>query len=259
MCTVTLTNLAHEVEHSLSVTAVDGAVRGAAQESVTFSPERVELFTGQWGTPVGNATWTETQGQVSTDGGTQASYLPMVDSGGSLFDQEDYSFQADFRIVGCSCDPAVGDPGYTGTEVPCDRFGISARYTDDDNQVLGYVEYKALDGCYLRIARKYTDSGTSYADVLGRSSYINTTIEQAPGVTREDVWGQPAYPLIPAIDDGGWHNLQISVDGQVVRIWLDGRLIASAQDAELESGSVALFSRREEIEWRNFSVWNAPW
>jgi len=161
--------------------------------------------------------------------------------------------------VGCSCDPAVGDPNYTGTEVACDRFGVSARFGDSDNQVVGYLEYKALDGCYFRIARKYTENGATQSDVLGRSSYINTVIEQAPGVTREDNWGQPAYPLIPAIDDGAWHTLRISVDEQVVRIWLDGRLIASAQETELESGSVALFSRREEIEWRNFSVWNAPW
>jgi hypothetical protein len=49
------------------------------------------------------------------------------------------------------------------------------------------------------------------------------------------------------------------VDEKVARVWLDGRLIASAQEFELESGSVALFSRRQDVEWRNFSVWEAPW
>jgi len=258
-CSVDLTNLAHEVEYSLSVTPLDQAERGVGSQSVVFTPERVELFTGTWGTPVGNATWTETAGQVHTDGGTQVSYLPMVEAGGVVPDHEDYSFEADFRTVNCSCDPAIGEPGYTGTEVSCDRFGISTRYTDDDNQLIGYMEYKSGYGCYVRIARKYTASGTTHNDVLGRSAYINTIIEQSPGVTREDNWGEPAYPLIPAIDDNDWHTLQLSVDEQVVRVWLDGRLVASALDPHLETGSVALTSRREEVEWRNFSVWESPW
>jgi hypothetical protein len=258
-CTLSLSNLAHDVEHSLSVVALNGEERGEGSAPVTFSPTRIELFTGVWGTPEGDATWIENQGILQTSAGTQATYLPMVDASGALVSLKDYSFESEFRLTNCSCDPDIGTSSYTGSEVACERFGASARYGDSNNQILGYLEHNPGYGCYYRLSRKYEDSNGSHSDVLSRSPYIGVPIEQSPGLTRLDNWGNPAYPNIPNIDDGEWHALRISVDEQVARVWLDGRLITATQEFELESGSVALFSRRQEVEWRNFSVWEAPW
>ena len=258
-CVLSLSNLAHEVAHSLSVTAVADSARGAVADPVSFTPTRVELFTGLWGTPVGDATWTEDQGVLQTDGGSQASLLPMVDASGNGLALEDYSVEAQFRTTGCSCDPDIGTSSYTGTEEACGRFGIGARYGDEDNYLMGYLEHKPGYGCYYRISRKVDDGSIVLGDVLNRSPYLDVTIEQSPGITRTDKWGNPAYPDIPGVADGQWHTLQMSVDEQVVRVWLDGRLIASSQDTYLLEGTVALFSRREAVEWRNFSVWEAPW
>ena len=124
---------------------------------------------------------------------------------------------------------------------------------------MGYLEHKPGYGCYYRISRKVDDGSIVLGDVLNRSPYLDVTIEQSPGITRTDKWGNPAYPDIPGVADGQWHTLRMSVDEQVVRVWLDGRLIASSQDTYLLEGTVALFSRREAVEWRNFSVWEAPW
>jgi len=258
-CTLSLSNLAHDVEHSLSVVALNGEERGEGSAPVTFSPTRIELFTGVWGTPEGDATWIENQGILQTSAGTQATYLPMVDASGALVSLKDYSFESEFRLTNCSCDPDIGTSSYTGSEVACERFGASARYGDSNNQILGYLEHNPGYGCYYRLSRKYEDSNGSHSDVLSRSPYIGVPIEQSPGLTRLDNWGNPAYPNIPNIDDGEWHALRISVDEQVARVWLDGRLITATQEFELESGSVALFSRRQDVEWRNFSVWEAPW
>jgi len=258
-CTLSLSNLAHDVEHSLSVVAIDGEERGERGESRTFTPTRIERFTGLWGTPDGDATWTEDQGIIQINVGTLPTYLPMVDGSGALVSLEDYSFEGEFRLTSCSCDPDIGTSSYAGSEVACERFGLSARYTDSNNLNLGYLEHKPGYGCYFRLSRKYENDNGSFSDVLNRSPYIGVPIEQSPGVTRLDSWGNPAYPQIPSVDDGEWHALRISVDEQVVRVWLDGRLIAATQEFELESGGVALFSRRQDVEWRNFSVWEAPW
>ena len=258
-CEFSLSNLAHEVEHSLSVTAVAGEERGGSAAAVTFTPSRVELFTGFWGTPEGDSSWVETQGEVHVTAGTLASYLPMVDGNNALPGLEDFSFEAEFRLSNCSCDPAIGSSSYTGTETACERFGLTTRYTDESNYVLGYLEHKPEYGCYFRLSRKVDDNGTVLSDVLNRSPYIGVPIEQSPGVTRTDIWGEPAYPTIPDLADGDWHTLRLSVDEQVARLWLDGRLIAASQEFHLLNGSVGLFTRRQDIEWRNFSVWEAPW
>ena len=122
-----------------------------------------------------------------------------------------------------------------------------------------FQEFKPEYGCYFRLSHKADDEGTVVSGVLNRSPYVGVPIEQSPGITRLDAWGEPAYPTIPEVTDGEWHRLRLSVDGRVVRIWLDDRLIAAAQDHYLEAGTVGLFTRRQDIEWRNFSVWDAPW
>ena len=53
--------------------------------------------------------------------------------------------------------------------------------------------------------------------------------------------------------------MQLSTEEQVVRFWLDGRLIAAAQHTDTPSGTVALTTRQQAMEWRNVSVWAAPW
>ncbi|MEC7240365.1 MAG: hypothetical protein VXW32_03950 [Myxococcota bacterium] len=259
-CNVSLENLAHDIEHSLSVTALDGETRGASSVPVVFTPSRVELFTGTWGPPEGDSSWVESQGTVQTTAGTQASYLPMADAAAvGRAAIKNGCFEVVFRITDCSCDPAIGTSSYTGNETACERFGLTSRYTDADQLLLAYLEFKPEYGCYFRLSHKANDDGTVVSGVLNRSAYIGVPIEQSPGITRLDAWGEPAYPTIPDVADGNWHRLRLSVDGQVVRVWLDDRLIAAAQDHYLEAGTIGLFTRRQDIEWRNFSVWDAPW
>ena len=75
----------------------------------------------------------------------------------------------------------------------------------------------------------------------------------------DDDLSNDLFPQVPAIDDNEWHTLQLSVEEQVVRLWLDGRLIASGLDDYSTTGTVGLTTRKQVVEWRNISVWEAPW
>jgi len=252
-CTYSLSNLAHDVEFNLTVTAIDGEQRGAPGQEISFTPTRIELFTGAWGAPYGDATWSDNGGVIQSSIGSTVSMLPMINSDGTTPDLDDFSFSSDFRINNCSCAPDAD------SSTACNRFGLMTRFTDDENHMVTYVEHKAGEGCYLRITRNYTDNGVDTSTVVARSPYIGEVITVSSSVDQYDEWGETAYPIIPAIDDDGWHNLRISADEKVIRVWLDGRLITSVQDEFISSGSVGIFSRKTETEWRNFSVWNSPW
>ena len=252
-CIYELSNLAHDVEFNLSVTARDGDTRGAAAEALSFTPSRVEHFTGVWGDPIGNAIWSDANGVIQSTIGSGVSMLPMMNLDGSSPSFEDFTFSAEFRINNCSCAPDAD------SEMACNRFGLMTRFTDDQNHMLTYVEHQPGEGCYFRITRNLTDNGVDTSTVVARSPIIGEEITVSSTADQYDKWGVTAYPIIPVIDDNGWHELRFSADEQVVRVWLDGRLITSVQDPFITSGSVGIFSRRTETEWRNFSVWNAPW
>jgi hypothetical protein len=177
----------------------------------------------------------------------------MVNPDGSSPNFEDFSFSAEFRINNCSCAPDADSAS------ACNRFGLMTRFTDEENHMLVYTEYEPGEGCYFRVTRNYTDNGVDTSTVVARSPIIGSEITIGNGSEQYDAWGEPAYPIIPVIDDNDWHELRLSADEQVVRVWLDGRLIASVQEDLITSGSVGIFSRKTETEWRNFSVWNAPW
>jgi hypothetical protein len=243
-CTYELSNLAHEVEFSLTATALDGDERGVAGEEVSFTPTRVELFTGVWGTPIGNATWNDSNGVVQSTIGSGVSMLPMVNSDGSSPSFEDFSFSAEFRINNCSCAPDAD------SATACNRFGLMTRFTDDENHMLTYVEHRPEEGCYFRITRNYTDNGVDTSNVLAQSPIIGDEITVNSSADQYDKWGETAYPIIPIIDDNQWHELRFSSDETVLRVWLDGRLITSTQEEFITSGSIGIFSRKTETEWR---------
>jgi hypothetical protein len=129
---------------------------------------------------------------------------------------------------------------------------MATRYVSDTDHIKAYLEYDEDDGCYFRIS-------SMAGGVLSRSSNIGGPIVNGQGGVALDNSGAPKYPEIPAIDDGQWHTMQLSAEEQVVRFWLDGRLIAAAQNTDGVSGTVALTTRQQEMEWRDISVWAAPW
>jgi hypothetical protein len=47
-------------------------------------------------------------------------------------------------------------------------------------------------------------------------------------------------------DPGRWYNLEASLDGDVIRVYIDGALWGEVRDAEIESGGVGLFSYAQE-------------
>jgi hypothetical protein len=247
-CAVLLDNLAHDVEHELTVAAVDGSGRGESTASVRFTPSRVELSTGVWGSGIGGASWSIVGDVVSADYAPGApSYLPMVDPDPTLPSPEwsDISFAAEFRLS-CSCAAGAANTN------PCGRAGIATRFQSDAAHIKAYLEYDESVGCYVRLA-------TGASGVVARSANIGGPVVNGQGNVPYNNFGDPQYADIPAIDDGQWHVMQLSAEERVVRFWLDGRLIASTPYIDTESGSVALVTRQQEMEWRNITVWAAPW
>lgn len=247
-CTLVLDNLAHDVEHELTLAAIDTSGRGASTAAATFTPSRIELSTNTWGTGLGGATWTIVGDTIAADYASgMPSYLPMVDSDSSLPNPEwsDISFSAEFRLS-CSC--AAGSSNTN----PCGRTGIATRYQSDTEHIKAFLEYDVDVGCYVRLA-------TPASGIIARSSNIGGPVVNGQGDVPYNVYGDPQYADIPPIDDGEWHTMKLSAEERVVRFWLDGRLIASTPYNETESGTVALTTRQQAMEWRNISVWAAPW
>jgi len=252
-CTVLLEGLAHSIPHTLTLASVNDAGHGPSSEVLLFTPDREELATGLWGPALGSASWSVENGLVSTDGASGANYLPMVqdETSNAYLDLHDLSVQADFRLS-CSCDPNSTDA--------CDRVGLVGRFADGSNLVQAYLE-PGDPGCYFRILRKSVDEqGQVVGEVISRSPYLGVPIADSAGVIKTHSDGvTPLYADIPAVNDGQWHQMRLTAEGQVIRLWLDGRMITAAIDDRSESGSVALYGRNQEIEWRDVSISRSSW
>jgi hypothetical protein len=127
---------------------------------------------------------------------------------------------------------------------------------DDANHVKAYVEGSS-SGCFVRLNRKSSSLG---GETLSRSPYIGVPITDSQGLAYTHSDGvTPLFAEIPAVDDGEWHTMRLTIEGYVVRLWLDGRLIAAGLDDLSTNGTVALFGQKQAIEWRNISVSNSSW
>jgi hypothetical protein len=170
----------------------------------------------------------------------------MVDSQSTPLDLYDMGFEAEFRLS-CSC---------TSSTNQCERIGLAGRYVDDANHVKAYVEGSS-SGCFVRLNRKSSSLG---GETLSRSPYIGVPITDSQGLAYTHSDGvTPLFAEIPAVDDGEWHTMRLTIEGYVVRLWLDGRLIAAGLDDLSTNGTVALFGQKQAIEWRNISVSNSSW
>jgi hypothetical protein len=255
-CEMELENLAHEVPHELTVTALNGAERGETA-STSFTPARMDLATGNWGAGIGPATWTSSSDTVDVGYAAGISFLPMVNADGSQPDWETVAFEAEFRLD-CTCDSS-------SSSTACEKLGLAARFVDSTRHVKVALDSDS-EGCFFRIGRRHMPDGLSpINEVFARSAYIGIPIVHADGRVESNEDGTPVFPMIPAIDDGEWHKLRITTEQQVIRLWLDGRMITAGldpyvgSDGKPESGTVALTANKQEVSWRNFSVWQSAW
>ena len=49
------------------------------------------------------------------------------------------------------------------------------------------------------------------------------------------------------------------MEDSVIRLWLDGRMVAAALDDTYSEGGAALMVRNQETTWQDISVWPGPW
>ena len=256
-CTASLSDLAHDIEHELVVIPVADGEPGPPTAVVTATPTRPELWDGSFQASIGNATWQESGGTVTADQAINLSFLPLgveVDSDNDgIADAIDtpaweaVSIEATFQ-ANCSC--AGFDNGGT-----CDFIGLVGRWQDSSNHIKALL-YQNNEGCQFRIQRASSTLGN---EVIGRSAFIGVPIRNANAPTPLNADGTPEFPEIPAIDDGQPHTLRLSMEDSVIRLWLDGRMVAAALDDTYSEGGAALMVRNQETTWQDISVWPGPW
>ena len=100
--------------------------------------------------------------------------------------------------------------------------------------------YDQINGSFGLIARR---NGNSFY----RYTVIADFYEGGPKHLLEKVVDGVATPLAsidaPGYEQRRWYTVSMSVSGQEIRVWLDGKLVATATDATLASGQAGLYTR----------------
>jgi hypothetical protein len=117
------------------------------------------------------------------------------------------------------------------------RVGVTARFVDNDNYYTGYYN---LNNKKFMIAKRVAGVFT----IIGRSAELGK--DHARNET--ELW----FPTIPEPTEEQWQRLRLDVDGHTLRLWYNGRLVASALDHELVSGQTGVLSRRQAVSFDNF-------
>ena len=126
---------------------------------------------------------------------------------------------------------------------------------DSDDDIGEGTKFEEDDGvCFVRLWRTSETAGNGN---LARSADIGVPIGSGSGEVPLNDDGEPLFPEIPAIDDGEWHTLRLAVEGELVRAWLDDRLIAAATDDTYESGGAAIMVRTAEVDLDDYGEFDA--
>jgi hypothetical protein len=180
--------------------------------------------TGGFDAWTGSADWLHRDGQLVNDGSAigqiLAPYQPTT---------SDYAVEAEIRLVRCA-NAGSGDlsgddyrtPGYAG------GFGIEARIGDLGSYWAGRI-------C------PSPDSFDSSHEGIWAADY------------ESGVWETLASQEYS--DDAEWHTYRMEVQGDVLRLFIDGELVVETGDVRyVDSGQVGLWSGQTQISVRSFRV-----
>ncbi len=259
LCEVTLTGLAHLVEHEFTVAASTDEELGPVHAVVTATPLRAELWDGSLGTSTGNATWAANGSGISVTGASGLSIQPLeqwldTDGDGVTDSQgtpswQSVSVESQFQMT-CTCDGTANTS--TGD---CGQIGLATRWQDASNHIRAYL-YQHNEGCMFLMQRVSSTFGN---ETLGRSAFIGVPISNPNALPPLNEDGTPQFPEILPVSDGTPHTLRLSAEGELFRLWLDGRLVASGTDESFEAGGAALMVRGQEMTWEGTTVWPGSW
>ncbi|MFP6684987.1 MAG: family 16 glycoside hydrolase, partial [Polyangiaceae bacterium] len=128
----------------------------------------------------------------------------------------------------------------TGALDPNSWFGLLVRYQDEDNHYEAIYEtsknryniYRKVDGV---------------RELVTRSAPLGQTYFHTDQTT-------PWFPPIALFTTDTPHTFRATADGQTLRFWVDGRLIAAGHDPSFSGGKVGLMSRHQSVTFDDLVV-----
>jgi|GEM_PF-6386621 len=244
----TLTGLGANVEHHVRVAAVLDDDTGPFSEAAQVTPTRDFLLQDTFDEDklesslpdqYGGAEWTVNNGSLAV-AATSGVQIRWQDNVGTHL-----NIQTDFKL---DCDCSI--------ENDCPAVGVVGRYTDDDNRIKAYVDERydtvtKTNACYIIINRQFAGEG----ETVARSAYIGVPIVDTSGKLPTNPDKTPLFPEIAPIDDGEWHTLRLQMEQNVVRAWLDGRMVAAGLDTTTLGTGAGVTVRTDAMEFDNVQAW----
>lgn len=139
---------------------------------------------------------------------------------------------------------ADGRLAQNGTVIPnTPKIHETAAFVGDaawSNYTISAKVYDQINGTFGLIARRSGDSFYRYR-------IIADLFEDTPKQVLEKVVNGVATPLVetagPGFEQRRWYTVTMTVKGSQISVWLDGELVAQAEDSELTSGQAGLYTR----------------
>lgn len=222
--------LGHGMDHFFTVSALlDGHSGPNAPELVAVPANHPAEVFADFEDAEDLAAWTSPDGD-SGPWGIMDGALQVVHNQASTLLVSAVPEVSDYRVGVDVTLSALDDDG---------RFGLIGRYQDANNCYRAYY-FQDKERFLIQVVID------GVAATIGRSAILGTDYVKSG----EELW----FPTIPTLSTDEAHRLRFDLDGETLRLWLDGRLIAAAIDGTYSSGAAGIISRRQPASFDDFEV-----